>query len=217
MSEGIADSFEPAAVLGQTSRFIGQRWDVVSDEVRLDHGEVVVRDYLVHPGAVGIIAIDDDERVLLIRQYRHPVGFFLWEPPAGLMDAAGEGALATAQRELYEEAGYEADNWHVLADWFNSPGGSSEGFRCFLARGVTEVTGGRPARSAEETDLPMRWVPLRAAVDLVFAGRIQNPTAVTGLLAAWAARGRDWQDLRPGDAAWSSRAELLAAERVWLP
>ncbi len=78
MSEGIADSFEPAAVLGRTSRFIGQRWDVVSDEVRLDHGEVVVRDYLVHPGAVGIIAIDDEDRVLLIRQYRHPVGFFLW-------------------------------------------------------------------------------------------------------------------------------------------
>jgi 8-oxo-dGTP pyrophosphatase MutT (NUDIX family) len=217
MSDELADSFEPAEVLGRTSRFVGQRWDVVSDEVRLDHGEVVVRDYLVHPGAVGIIAIDDDDNVLLIRQYRHPVGYFLWEPPAGLMDAAGESALATAQRELYEEAGYQAADWHVLADWFNSPGGSSEGFRCFLARDVAEVEGGRPVRSAEETELPMRWVPLRSAVDLVLAGRIQNPTAVTGLLAAWAAHGRDWQDLRPGDATWPSRADLLAAERVWLP
>ena len=217
MTEDVSDSFEPAEVLGRLSRFVGQRWDVVSDEVRLDHGEVVVRDYLVHPGAVGIIAIDDEDQVLLIRQYRHPVGFYLWEPPAGLMDAAGESALATAQRELYEEAGYHATDWHVLADWFNSPGGSSEGFRCFLARNVSEVEGGRPERSEEETDLPMRWVPLQSAVDLVLKGQIHNPTAVTGLLAAWVARTRDWENLRPGDAEWPSRINLLDADRVWLP
>lgn len=217
MSDSTADSFEPAEVLGRTSRFVGQRWDVVSDEVRLDHGEVVVRDYLVHPGAVGIIAIDDEDRVLLIRQYRHPVGFYLWEPPAGLMDGPGESALATAQRELYEEAGYRAAEWRVLADWFNSPGGSSEGFRCFLARGLSEVEGGRPPRSAEETDLPMQWVPLDSAIDLVLAGKMHNPTAVTGLLAAGAARGRKWQDLRAGDSEWPSRADLLNADRVWLP
>jgi ADP-ribose pyrophosphatase len=211
------DSFAPADVVRRTVRFEGLRWDVTTDQVALANGEVVTRDYVVHPGAVGIIALDDSDRVLLVRQYRHPAGGFLWEPPAGLMDAAGESALTTAQRELYEEAGCTAERWEVLLDWFNSPGGSSEAFRCFLARGIAAHSDGRPAGREEEADMPMAWVPLEEAVRMVFAGRLHNPTAVAGVLAAAVARDRGWSGLRPGDSPWEVRDGLIATGRVWLP
>ncbi|MEI2717792.1 MAG: NUDIX hydrolase [Candidatus Nanopelagicales bacterium] len=216
-STGIADEFDPRPVTQRIPRFDGLRWAVRTDHVELSSGEVVVRDYIVHPGAVGILALDDDDRVLFIRQYRHPVGFQLWEPPAGLMDMVGESALRTAQRELVEEAGLLADEWHVLADWFNSPGGTSEAFRCFLARGLHEVPGGRPPGSGEEADLPTAWVPLSDAVDLVLAGALANPTSATGVLAAAAAQARGWQGLRPADTPWPTRDQLISQDRVWLP
>lgn len=178
--------------------FRGRVWSVASDEVRLPGGDVVVRDVVVHPGAVGVAAIDEKERILLIRQFRHPVGGYLLELPAGLRDVPGEEPLETARRELEEEAGIRAREWHVLVDFFNSPGGSSEAFRCFLARGLTRLPGGRPRTGeAEEADLPQAWVPLDDAVEAVLAGHMHNPTTVVGVLAAAAARDRDWRTLRP--------------------
>ncbi len=213
----IADRFDPQPVEERLERFSGLRWSVRSDQVRLPHGESVVRDYIVHPGAVGIIALDDDDRVLFVRQYRHPVGYLLWEPPAGLMDMTDETALSTAQRELLEEAGLVADHWAVLADWFNSPGGTSEAFRCFVARGLHQAPGGRPPGHGEETDLPAQWVPLDEAVGLVLAGSLANPTSVAGVLAAAAAKRNGWSGLRPADAAWPARDDLVAGDRVWFP
>lgn len=212
-----ADAPDPQPVVERLDRFDGLRWRVRTDRVQLPRGEVVARDYQVHPGAVGIIALDDDERILFVRQYRHPVGFLLWEPPAGLMDLAGESALATAQRELVEEAGVVAGQWNVLADWFNSPGGSTEAFRCFLARDLAPAPGGKPPGEAEEADMPSRWVPLDDAVAAVLAGELGNPTAVAGVLAAAAARATGWQNLRPGDAPWPIRDQLVATDRVRLP
>ena len=214
MNDGIADSFEPCPVVERIERFQGLRWSVRTDHVTLPHGETVVRDYQVHPGAVGIIALDAQDRVLLIRQYRHPVGALLWEPPAGLIDLPDEEPWDTARRELVEEAGVVADEWFTLADWFNSPGGSSEAFRCFLARGIHEAPGGRPPGSGEETDLPAAWIPLDEAVNTVLAGGFANPTTVTGILAAWAARERGWRDLRAADTPWPARDALLRSHRV---
>ena len=212
-----ADAPDPQPVVERLDRFDGLRWRVRTDRVQLPRGEVVARDYQVHPGAVGIIALDDDERILFVRQYRHPVGFLLWEPPAGLMDLAGESALATAQRELVEEGGVVAGQWNVLADWFNSPGGSTEAFRCFLARDLAPAPGGKPPGEAEEADMPSRWVPLDDAVAAVLAGDLGNPTAVAGVLAAAAARATGWQNLRLGDAPWPVRDQLVATDRVRLP
>lgn len=212
-----ADAPDPQPVVERLDRFDGLRWRVRTDRVQLPRGEVVARDYQVHPGAVGIMALDDDERILFVRQYRHPVGFLLWEPPAGLMDLAGESALATAQRELVEEAGVVAGQWNVLADWFNSPGGSTEAFRCFLARDLAPAPGGKPPGEAEEADMPSRWVSLDDAVAAVLAGDLGNPTAVAGILAAAAARATGWQNLRPGDAPWPVRDQLVATDRVRLP
>ncbi len=197
-----------------TPRFRGGIWDVRSDTIDFAD-QTVVRDFVVHPGAVGVIALDDDDRVLLVRQYRHPVGRYLFEPPAGLLDKAGEDPLLAAQRELAEEAGYTADEWHLLVDFANSPGGSSECFRCFIARGLHRIAGGRPATGeAEEMDLPRAWLPLDEARDLVLAGKLQNPTTVMGVLAAWSSRATGWDTLRPTDSPWPIRDRVVATGRT---
>ncbi|NYK32443.1 NUDIX domain-containing protein, partial [Salmonella enterica subsp. enterica serovar Typhimurium] len=87
------------------------------------------RQYMSHPGAVGIIALDDQDRVAVVRQYRHPVRMVLVEPPAGLLDVEGEDFLAAAQRELAEEAMLSADDWRVLVDIVTTPGGCQESLR----------------------------------------------------------------------------------------
>jgi ADP-ribose pyrophosphatase len=184
----------------------GAVWDVRRDEVDLGDGQTVVRELIAHPGAVGIVALDDEEQVLLVRQYRHPVRSYLWEPPAGLLDVPGEPALETAQRELYEEAHVRADDWHVLVDFYNSPGSSAESFRCFLARGVRPADGDRHAGEGEERDMPTRWVPLDDLAAAVARGDLHNPTTVTGVLATLAARAAGWTTLRPPDAPWPERS-----------
>ena len=206
----VADSDTDYSLLARTEVFRGGVWDVRTDRVEIA-GTVVDRDYVVHTGAVGVIALDQDDRVLLVRQYRHPVGRSLFEPPAGLLDVEGEDPLLTAQRELVEEAGYEADTWHVLVDYLTSPGGSTEVFRTYLARGVHPAAGGRAfTGEAEERDLPQVWVDLDQARALVLAGDIQNPAAVAGILAAWSARATDWNTLRPADAPWPTRDRVIA-------
>ncbi len=208
----VADADADQPVLDVVSRFDGAVWSVRSDTVDVD-GHRVVRDVLVHPGAVGVLAIDSQDRVLLVRQYRHPVGRFLFEPPAGLLDVSGEPPELTARRELREEAGIEADDWHVLVDFTNSPGGSSETFRCFLARGLHPLAGGRERTGeAEERHLPRAWVGLDDARDLVLSGSLQNPTAVVGILAAWAARADGWRTLRPADEPWPLRERVAARD-----
>lgn len=211
----VADGGEAFRTLSRAPRFAGSVWDIVTDEVDFD-GVVIRRDILIHPGAVAVIALDADERVLLIRQYRHPVGRYLFEPPAGLLDAAGEDPMATARRELLEEAGVEAQDWAVLVDLLNSPGGSSEAIRIYLARGLRMVP--RPfTGEAEEADLPQAWIPLAEARDGVLAGRITSPHGVAGILAAESARSGGWTALRPADAPWPMRAHLLESDRVRMP
>ena len=196
----LRDEAPEAEQLSRVEHFRGHVWSVASDEVRLPGGTIAVRDVVVHPGAVGVAAIDEDDRILLIRQFRHPVGGYLLELPAGLRDVPGEPPLETARRELAEEAGLTATEWHVLVDFFNSPGGSTEAFRCYLARGVARLPGGRPhTGEAEEADLPQAWVPLDDAVEAVLAGHLHNPTTVAGVLAAAAARDRGWRTLRAPD------------------
>lgn len=199
----LEDQFAPRPVSGQELLHQGMVWNLVRDTVDLGDGGVVRREYLDHPGAVCVVAIDDDERVLLLRQYRHPVGMQLWEIPAGLLDVAGEPPLVSAQRELAEEADLVAEDWAVLIDWFNSPGGSSEALRCFVARGLSPVPeADRHQRTAEELDMPVEWVSLDDACAGVLAGRLHNVGAVVGVLAAVASRAAGWTTLRPVDAPW---------------
>lgn len=199
----LADVRDPRPVTASETVFTGRVWDVVRESVDLGEGGTVVREFQRHPGAVGVLALDGRDRVLLLRQYRHPVRHALWELPAGLLDVAGEDPRAAAVRELAEEADLVAGTWHVLLDWFNSPGGSDEAFRLFLARDLTPVPEAeRHVRGEEELGMPVRWVDLDDARDAVLAGGLHNPTAVTGVLAASAARAAGWSSLRDAGAPW---------------
>ena len=211
MSEGsppvVVD--EPAALVVRSSNTVhhGMVWDVRRDEVELGDGQTVTREVVDHTGAVGVIVLDDQDRVLLLRQYRHPVAAYLWEPPAGLLDVPGEDPLVAVRRELAEEADLTATEWHVLADFFNSPGGSTESFRCYLARGLAEVPADeRHEREHEERGMLSAWVDLDEARDLVLAGRLHNPATVCGVLAAAAARDAGWSTLRAPDSPWGERS-----------
>lgn len=188
----------------------GRVWDVRRDRFAFGDGELV-RDYVDHPGAVAVLALDDADRVLLIRQYRHAIAHRDWEIPAGLMDVPEEGGLAAARRELAEEADLSAVRWELLLDLWTSPGGSSEAARVFLARDL-RPSGHAFERSGEEAELVLRWVPLDAAVEAVLAGRLQNAIAAAAVLAAVAARSRGWSTLRPADAPWTGR-DLVRGQR----
>ena len=180
-------------------RVIAVRKDVVS----MPGGTSSQRDVVVHPGAVGVVALDGQGRVLLVTQYRHPVERHLEELPAGLLDVDGEPAVEAAARELAEEAGLAADTWHVLVDTLTSPGMSDEAIRLYLARDVRKVH--RDVQLHEEAEMTSAWVPLADAVDRVLSGEIENAMACVGVLAANEAVRRDFTGLRPADAAWPAR------------
>lgn len=179
-------------------RFHGHMFDVVTDEVEFPDGQVAARDYLRHVGAVAVVALADDGQVVLVRQYRHPVGCPLWELPAGLVDGDGESLAQVAARELAEEADLAASQWEVLADLHTSPGCSDEHIRIFLARGLRE-TGRVYPRELEEAGLTVRRFPLDRAVEMVLAAEVTNAAAVAGVLAAARARDLGWAPLRPVD------------------
>ena len=203
-TEGFADAPSPRRLLDSEVVYSGPVWDVVSEKFSLtDDGEPLVRDFLRHPGAVAILAMNDDGQVLLINQYRHPVRMTLWEIPAGLLDVEGEDFLAGAARELAEEADLVASQWQVLTDLFLSPGSSREALRIYLARGLSDVPDAdRHLRTDEEAEIQLAWVDLDDAVTAALQGRLHSPSAVAGVLAAAAARGNGYRDLRPGDAPW---------------
>lgn len=193
----LADAAAPRPVLASEVVHHGLIWDVVRDTVDLADAGQVRREYVRHPGAVAVIALDEQDRVLLLRQYRHAVRQELWEPPAGLLDVPGEDLQTAAARELAEEADLVAGSWWVLADYLTTPGGSTEGLRVFLARDLSPVPeDALYERQGEERDMVLRWVPLTEAVDAVLAGRVHNPSAVVGILAAEVSRARGWRDLR---------------------
>jgi len=198
----IADEVAHWPVVSSAELTRGRLVTVRSDEVRTPENKLAERDVVVHPGAVAALALDAADRILMIRQYRHPVGRLLWEIPAGLRDVAGEDPWATAQRELVEEAGYRARDWRVLADYYTSPGFSTERLRIFLARDLEAVP---PAERHfvprdEEAHLLLSWLPLDEAVRKVFAGELHNGPTVLAIMAGYAARSEGYHQLRRADA-----------------
>lgn len=201
----VVDRPERWETVSTERRFAGRVFEVRTEGVRMPNGdsiEVVEREFVRHPGSVGVIALDEEDRVLLLRQYRHPPGRLLWEPPAGLRDVDGEPPWRTAERELAEEAGYRAAEWHTLVDVFTSPGMSDERVRIFLARGARAIPDGELdfVRVHEEADMPVVWVPLDEAVAAVERGDVHNSLAVMGILAVYTARATGFRGLRAPDA-----------------
>lgn len=161
--------------------FDGKIWNVVRETFKYAESSLT-REFVDHPGAVAVIALNESQEVLLIKQYRHPVREYLWEIPAGLLDVKGESLLDAAKRELLEETGYIADSWKELVSFHSTPGGNNETITVFLA---TEVQhhGHDFALVGEEQDLVLRWVPLAEALASILKSEMRSPSAGYGLMA----------------------------------
>jgi 8-oxo-dGTP pyrophosphatase MutT (NUDIX family) len=187
-------------VLDSETVFEGHVISLRRDTLTMPGGGDSVREVVHHPGAVAVVALDADDNVVLVRQYRHPVGRHLWELPAGLRDEDGEPPLETAKRELAEETQLAAARWSLLVSLYSSPGFSDELVQIYLAEDLSVAD--RPEGFVvehEEADMTVERVPLDEAVQRVFDGDIRNSSAVAGILAA--ARHRDAPArLRPVDA-----------------
>ncbi|SPM36911.1 8-oxo-dGTP pyrophosphatase MutT and related house-cleaning NTP pyrophosphohydrolases, NUDIX family, partial [Mycobacterium rhizamassiliense] len=191
--------------------FTGKIFALRRDHVRMPGGKEAVREVVEHFGAVAIVALDDDNNIPLVYQYRHPLGRRLWELPAGLLDVGGEPPHLTAARELKEEAGLEADTWQVLVDLDSTPGFSDESVRVYLATGLRKVD--RPEAHDEEADMRLEWYSLAEAARLVLGGDIVNAIAVAGILAAHAV-GTGFAEPRPLDSPWVDKPTAFAERRA---
>lgn len=183
-------------VVERSEPFVGRVFRVRSDEIETPAGERTRRDYLVHVGAVGVVALDEREQVVLVRQYRHAVGGELWELPAGLVDVPGETLPEVALRELAEETDLIAGRLDLLIDLHPSPGVSDERIRIFLAQDLAPAPHPHH-RVHEEATMTVSRFPLDQAVGMIFDGQITNGAAVAGLLATAHARDLAWAPLRP--------------------
>ena len=187
-------------LLDRETVFEGPVVSLYRERIAMPGGGDGVRDIVRHPGAVAVVAVDDEDRVVLVRQYRQAFREHLWELPAGLRDADGEPPVETARRELAEEAGLAAERWSLLANSYSTPGFCSEQILIYLAEGLSAVD--RPEGFVvehEELDMTVERVPLADAVQWVFDGTVRNSLAIIGLLAAAQHRAGGVR-LRPVDA-----------------
>lgn len=168
--------------LGERVVFRGAIVDVAVGTFEAPDGSTFERDVIHHPGAVSVVAVRDDGRVPLVRQYRAALDVELLELPAGKLDVDGEDPMVCAQRELAEEVGLAASGWDLLCEFHNSPGISDEHHRVYLATGLTEVPHDR--QGVEEASMTVEWVALAGAVDLVRARDVLDAKTVIGLLLA---------------------------------
>ncbi len=191
--------------------YTGKIFALRRDQVQMPGGKEVTREVVEHFGAVAVVAMDDDDNILMVYQYRHPFGRRLWELPAGLLDVHGEAAHLTAARELQEEAGLQAASWRVLVDLDSTPGFSDESVRVYLATELTPVD--RPEAHDEEADMTLQWYSLQEAAHKVLSGEIVNAIAVAGILAAHAITTGFTQP-RPVDSPWADKPTAFAARKA---
>ena len=169
--------------------FIGKIWNVVRKTFKFQD-EILVREFIAHRGAVAVLALNEKDEVLLIKQYRAPVNQYLYEMPAGLRDHDGEDDLVAAKRELAEEADYEATDWSHLHSFYTTPGSSSEIIEIFLAKKLskTEVAF---ERTGEEKGMVPIWVPFQEVLAAVKASKLKSPTLVVAVLSLAARRNQN--------------------------
>lgn len=191
--------------------YTGKIFALRSDHVRMPGGTTAVREVVEHYGAVAIVALNEDNEIAMVYQYRHAFGRRLWELPAGLLDVVGEPPQQTAARELQEEVGLRAGTWHVLVDLNSAPGFSDESVRVYLATELTEVT--RPEAHHEEADMTMRWFPVAEAVRRVFSGEIVNSIAIAGILAGHAVTA-GVAEPRPVDCPWPDKPTAFVGRKA---
>jgi ADP-ribose pyrophosphatase len=184
----LADEPTELPVVASDLVYEGHVWDVRNDTIQYGDRRIT-RQYVDHPGAAAVVALDADDRMLLIQQYRHPIRSRDWEVPAGLLDVHGETPFETAQRELAEEVDLVAATWQPLVSIFTTPGGNDEVVHLFLARDLSAADDVH-AREDEEADIRIEWVPLDDVVSGILAGRLRNGILTAGALAAAEVRRR---------------------------
>lgn len=202
------DEYVDKPLLNRDVAYQGRIWDVVHDTFQIGSYKIE-RDYVRHMGAVAILAVNDDGEVLTIRQYRQPVGAYLIEVPAGLLDNAEEDPVVAAQRELLEEANCIAGKWSVLADFFTSPGSTSEAVRIYLAEDVKKTESRVIELDDEESEIEIKWVKLDEAIGYIENGQWQSPTLVLSVLAYRASLNS-----RAANSEWPARSHLVQTNRV---
>ncbi|MFN3708085.1 NUDIX domain-containing protein [Microcella sp.] len=188
MGGPLADEAHEVPIAASDVVFDGAVWDVRRERFAYGDG-ALVREFVAHTGAVAVLAIDDDDRMLAIQQYRHPIRERNWELPAGLLDVDGEDPLEAAKRELAEEADLTARHWQPLISLHTTPGGSDEIIHVFRATGLAAAAEAFD-RDGEEADIVTRWVAVDEAVDAVLAGRTRNGIFMAAVLAEHAHRTR---------------------------
>jgi ADP-ribose pyrophosphatase len=149
------------------------------ESLTLPNGTAVELEIVHHPGGSAVIAIDDDQRVCMLRQYRHAAGGWLWELPAGKLEP-DETAATTASRELAEEAGMHAGSWEELGTILVTPGFCDERIALFLARNLAET---RMLAQPDEL-IEIHWMPLCEALEKVYNGTFSDAKTMLGLLLA---------------------------------
>lgn len=158
----------------------GKVIDLAAEVVELPNGSEARLEIIHHPGGAAAVAIDEADRVCLLRQFRHAVGGWIWELPAGRLEPE-EPPASTAARELLEEAGVSAREWLPLGDMLSTPGVCDEVIYLFLARGLTHGM----ACTEEHECLEVHWLPLREAIARCLDGRIRDAKTLAGLFRAW--------------------------------
>ena len=149
------------------------------ESLTLPNGVKLDLEIVRHPGGAAIVALDEHDRVCMLRQYRHAGGGWIWEVPAGKLEP-GEAPGATASRELTEEAGLYADRWEELGEILVTPGFCDEVIHLFLARGLTKTD----TRQEPHELIEIHWIPFRDALDRVYNGTIHDAKTMLGLTLA---------------------------------
>lgn len=157
----------------------GRVIELALETVRLPNGAEVELEIIHHPGGAAVLAVDDSGRVCILKQFRHAAGGYLWELPAGKIDNR-EPPLATAQRELEEEAGHTAARWDTLGHYVSSPGVFTEVVHLFLARALHAV----PARPEQDEVFETHWRPLSEVIDMAVSGELSDGKSLVAVLRA---------------------------------
>ena len=164
--------------------FSGRVITVSKEKVLLPNGNLADYEIVHHPGGAAVVAVDDDQRVCLLYQFRPAAGGWVWELPAGRLEP-GEPPALTARRELVEEAGREASQWQYLGPMLSSPGVFDERIHLYLAQGLTAV----PEQHEPHEVLEVHWVDLTTALDRAMNGELVDSKTIVGLLRAAARLG----------------------------
>lgn len=178
-SRGRTGRYTGGMLIDRKEIFSGRVIKVSVDEVQLPTGMRIPLEIVRHPGGAAVVAIDDQERICLLRQFRHAAGGYIHELPAGKLEP-DEPPEVTARRELTEEASVSATQWESLGAYLSSPGCFTEVIHLYLATGIQQATG---APEADEV-FQVEWWPLREAVEKALSGEFTDAKTIIGILRA---------------------------------